>query len=84
MGAANPLLHLAEAISALGRADASAALTEMARAVAADPTLAAVADAVGLAASQLEADAEIPAATWNALADVCPAELRGDVEQARG
>lgn len=45
----------------------------------------ALADAVHLAASQLESDGELNEATWNTLADaVGPGPLQGLVESLRG
>lgn len=55
----------------------------MAVAVATDPKLGAVADAVDFAASELEQEGELSPAAWNALADACPPELRPLVEQWR-
>ncbi|MEX1004445.1 MAG: hypothetical protein WD156_03630 [Acidimicrobiia bacterium] len=74
------------ALEALGRKDPSAARTAIATAVERDQVglFAALADAVYLAAAQLEADDEIGAATWNQVADaVGPGPLQALVEQYR-
>lgn len=77
-------LHLvAEAIAALGNHDPAGARLAMAAAVDADRNLAGVADAVHLAASILEAEGEVPASAWNAIADACPGEVRATVEAWR-
>lgn len=75
--------ELEDAVSALGRGDPDDARAAMARAIAADRTLGHVADAVALACAELERDGEISPAAWNALADVCPSELRPVVESWR-
>lgn len=74
------------AIEALGRKDPSAARTAIATAIERDQVglFAALADAVYLAAAELEADNEIGAATWNQVADaVGPGPLQALVEQYR-
>lgn len=74
------------AIEALGRGDASAARMAIATAVERDQVglFSALADAVYLAASELESDGEIAAATWNHVADaVGPGPLQALVEQFR-
>ncbi len=81
-------LNAAErAIEALGRRDAVAARSAIASAIERDQVglFAAMADAVHLAASQLETDGEITDAGWDILADaVGPGPLQGLVEAARG
>jgi hypothetical protein len=72
-----------EAIVALGRGDPATARSAMSAAVVNDRSLGAVADAVSLAASELEADGEVSPSAWNALTDACAPELRGIVEQWR-
>jgi hypothetical protein len=75
------------AIEALGRRDPGAARSAVATAVERDQVgmFARLADAVYLAASRLDSDDEIDAATWNTLADaVGPGPLQWLVEQARG
>jgi hypothetical protein len=75
------------AIEALGRRDAAAARMAVATAVERDQVglFGALADAVHLAASELEQSGEITASTWNALADaVGPGPLQGLVEANRG
>lgn len=75
-----------EAIEALGRRDPGGARGAVATAIERDESgmLDRLADAVYLAASQLEEDDEIPAATWNQLADaVGPGALQALVEQYR-
>ncbi len=74
------------AIEALGRRDPAGARMAVATAVEKDQVgaFAQLADAVYLAASQLEADEEITASTWNQLADaVGPGPLQAMVEQYR-
>lgn len=74
------------AIEALGRNDPSAARTAIATAVERDQVglFAALADAVYLAAAELETDNEIGASTWNQVADaVGPGPLQALVEQYR-
>ena len=74
------------ALEALGRKDSAGARSAVATAVEKDQVglFAALADAVYLAASQLEADDEISASTWDVLADaVGPGPLQGVVEQMR-
>ncbi|MEX2280224.1 MAG: hypothetical protein WEA76_09060 [Acidimicrobiia bacterium] len=74
------------AVEALGRGDASAARMAVSTAVERDQIglFASLADAVYLAATQLEADGEISAATWNQVADaVGPGPLQALVEQFR-
>jgi hypothetical protein len=83
MSEVDPLQHLGEAIAALGRADAGTARAEMATAVVADPSLQSTADAVALACHRLDTDGRLDQATWNVLADACPAELRDLVEGTR-
>jgi cobalamin biosynthesis protein CobD/CbiB len=75
------------AIEALGRGDAAGARMAVAAAVERDQVglFAALADAVHLAAAELERDGEISAAAWDHVADaVGPGPLQGLVEQARG
>jgi len=74
------------AIEALGRADAVGARMAVATAVERDQVGAftRLADAVYLAASQLEAGEPISEAAWDQLADaVGPGPLQGLVEQSR-
>ena len=74
------------AIEALGRQDPAAARSAIATAVERDQVglFAGLADAVYLAASELEADGEISVATWDTVADaVGPGPLQGLVEQVR-
>lgn len=74
------------ALEALGRKDAAGARSAVATAVEKDQIglFAALADAVYLAASELESDDEIAPATWDVLADaVGPGPLQGVVEQIR-
>jgi hypothetical protein len=74
------------AIEALGRGDASAARSAVDTAVEKDQVglFAALADAVHLAATQLEADGALTGATWDLLADaVGPGPLQGLVESVR-
>lgn len=81
-------LNAAErAIEALGRKDPAAARMAISTAVDRDQVglFTALADAVHLAASQLESKGELTDATWNTLADaVGPGPLQGLVEAARG
>lgn len=75
------------AIEALGRRDPAGARTAIATAVEKDQVglFAALADAVEMAASELERDGELSQATWNTLADaVGPGPLQGLVESVRG
>lgn len=72
-----------EAVSALGRGDPDDARAAMSRALAADRSLAHVADAVVLACAELESEGEVSPAAWNALADVCPSDVRPAVESWR-
>jgi hypothetical protein len=75
------------AIEALGRHDGAGARTAVALAVERDQAglFAALADAVHLAASQLEEEGEVSPSTWDALADaVGPGPLQGLVESSRG
>jgi hypothetical protein len=75
------------AIEALGRRDPAGARMAVAVAVERDQigAFSQLADAVYLAASQLESESEIDESTWNTLADaVGPGPLQGLVEQARG
>lgn len=74
------------ALEALGRKDPGAARSAVATAVERDQVglFASLADAIYLAASQLEEDKEIPESTWNQLADaVGPGPLQALVEQLR-
>ena len=74
------------ALEALGRKDSAGARSAVATAVEKDQVglFAALADAVYLAASQLETEDEISASTWDVLADaVGPGPLQGVVEQMR-
>jgi hypothetical protein len=76
-----------EAVEALGRRDPAAARIAVAQAYDRDhgSALARLADAVYLAASQLDADGAIGEATWDQLADaVGPGPLQGLVESLRG
>lgn len=81
-------LNAAErAIEALGRRDPAGARMAIATAVERDQVglFGALADAVHLAAAQLEANGELTDAAWNTLADaVGPGPLQGLVEAARG
>src|SRR5690606_26884731 len=77
---AGALGDLEEAIAALGRGDPDSARLAVARAVEADASLFAVADAVALACAELEAEDEVSPQAWNVLADVCPPELLPAVE----
>lgn len=73
-------------IEALGRGDGSAARMAIATAVERDQVglFSALADAVYLAASELESDGKITASTWNQVADaVGPGPLQALVEQYR-
>jgi hypothetical protein len=75
------------AIEALGRSDPAGARMAMATAVERDQAglFGALADAVQLAAAQLEEEGKLTEATWNTLADaVGPGPLQGLVEAARG
>ncbi len=58
-----------EAIRALGRGDHAGARMAISKSVAVDSSIAAIADAVHYAASELEHDEHISEATWNGLAD---------------
>ena len=74
------------AIEALGRKDAAAARTAVATAIERDQVglFASLADAVYLAATELERDGEITGSTWDQLADaVGPGPLQALVEQYR-
>ena len=74
------------AIEALGRKDPAGARSAVATAVERDQIglFASLADAVYLAASELETDGEIAPSTWNVVADaVGPGPLQGLVEQVR-
>lgn len=74
------------ALEALGRKDPASARTAVATAVERDQVglFSSLADAVYLAASELERDEEISESTWNQLADaVGPGPLQGIVEQIR-
>ncbi len=74
------------ALEALGRKDPSAARTAVATAMERDQIglFSSLADAVYLAATELERDEEISESTWNQLADaVGPGPLAGIVEQIR-
>lgn len=75
------------AIDALGRGDPAGARMAIAVAVEIDRTgiVARLADAVFLAASELESDSEISDGTWNQLCDaVGPGPLMALVERVRG
>lgn len=69
-----------EAIAALGRDDPGMARAAMAEAAGANKSLAAVADAMAFATTELENEGVVSDTAWNALADACPAELRAMVE----
>lgn len=74
------------ALEALGRKDAAAARMAISTAVERDQVglFASMADAVYLAAAELDAEGRIAAATWNQLADaVGPGPLQALVEQFR-
>ena len=74
-----------EAVVALGHHSPAEARTAMAEAVAVDPSLGRLADAVYLACAQLEADDGISDPTWNQLADAAgPGPIADAVEQMRG
>ena len=81
-------LNAAErAIEALGHKDGAGARMAIASALERDQAglYEAMADAVQLAATQLEVDGEITPATWDILADaVGPGPLQGLVEAVRG
>lgn len=79
----DPLALMGEAIAALGRGDPAAARAATSAAASADPALGALADSVGMATSELESDGKVSAAAWNSVADACPAELRGMIEEWR-
>lgn len=79
----DPLRHAEEAIAALGRGDAAMARSAAVLSLASDRSLYALADIIALAAAELEAEGEISPATWNALGDVCPEELRSVIEMWR-
>jgi hypothetical protein len=72
-----------EAIAALARGDVDGARVAVTQAVALDPKLNAVADAVERACEELEQEGEISPHAWNFLADACPSELRRAVEAWR-
>lgn len=75
------------AIEALGKEDAVGARMAISTAVERDQVglFTRLADAVHLAAAQLEAEGHISPSTWDQLADaVGPGPLLGLVEQARG
>ncbi|HKX74125.1 MAG TPA: hypothetical protein VJR05_01940 [Acidimicrobiia bacterium] len=75
------------AIEALGHKDGAGARMAIATALERDQAglFAAMADAVQLAATQLEVEGEISAAAWDMLADaVGPGPLQGLVEAVRG
>ncbi len=75
------------AIEALGRKDPGGARSAVATAVEKDQVglFGALADAVHLAATELEQNGELTEATWNTLADaVGPGPLQGLVESLRG
>lgn len=69
------------AVEALGSHDPALARAAMSGVAASG--LAAVFDAVDMAATELETDGEIAPGTWNALADAVPPELGGLVEASR-
>ena len=74
-------------IEALGRKDAAGARTAIATAVEKDQVglFAALADAIQMAASELEDTGDLSEATWNTIADaVGPGPLQGLVESVRG
>jgi hypothetical protein len=74
------------AIEALGRKDASSARMAISTALERDQVglFASMADAVYLAAAELDADGEVAASTWNQIADaVGPGPLQALVEQYR-
>lgn len=80
------LTFVEQAIEALGRSDGAGARMAISTAVERDrvAVFGRLADAVFLAAAQLEAGDEISEATWNQLADaVGPGPLQGLVEQSR-
>lgn len=75
------------AVEALGRRDVGGARSAIATAVERDQIglFAMLADAVHLAASELESDEQISEATWNQLADAAgPGPLQGLIESVRG
>jgi hypothetical protein len=75
------------AIEALGRKDPGGARSAVSTAVEKDQIglFSALADAVHLAATELERDGELTEATWNTLADaVGPGPLQGLVDSFRG
>lgn len=68
---------------ALGRGDVAMARSAAILSLAGDHSLYALADIIALGAAELEAEGEVSPATWNALGDVCPAELRPIIEMWR-
>lgn len=72
-----------EAIAALGRGDPDSARAAVERAVTADHSLGAVADAVVVACTELESEGRLSPTAWNILADACPEELQPAVESWR-
>lgn len=76
----DPLRRVEAAIAALGRADADSARATMAAAVAADRSLAPLADAMALATSELEREGRISSTAWDVLADACPKAVRDSIE----
>jgi hypothetical protein len=77
------LRHAEEAIAALGRGDAPLARSAAIFSLASDRSLYALADIIALAAAELEAEGEISPATWNALGDASPEQLRPIIEMWR-
>lgn len=71
------------AVEALGRHDPVLARSALAGTMAVSGPMGALLDTVGLAATQLETEGEVSPGTWDALADVMPAELAGLVEAWR-
>lgn len=73
-----------DAIFAVGESDAAMARTCIAQACEVDPTLAAIADAIYLACSELENGGSVTISTWNTIGDaVGPGELSAVVESNR-
>ena len=71
------------AIAALASGDVDGARVAITDAVALDPRLNAVADAVAHACDELEQEGELSPEAWNILADACPPDLRRVVEAWR-
>ncbi len=73
-----------EAILAVGRLDVATARTAISQAVAVDPKIGALADAIYLACAEIEENDSVSTATWNTLADAVDSpELVAVVEATR-